>query len=392
MGTKKIVFLYPFLLHYHLPRIILLDQECQKSGCLLYNIVLSRYNESYDQLIENEVDSVIHSIKFLCPNNEKGSINSAWSTLKNTLNELQPDAIFIYGYSERIFRQVLFWAKARKIATVLVSDSNFFDKRRNVFLENIKKIVVSRFDAAFVAGISASLYIQKLGIPPERTVQGFDAIDNSFFSARALKKKSLVPEIRRKWNLPEKYFLFVGRFIQEKNLLRLFEAYQQYLERNCKEDHLWELVLCGSGPEENLVTNYIQNLSGGVRSHISLYGLIKQPEIIDFYTCATCFVLPSLSETWGLVVNEAMACGLPVLVSERVGCSLDLVKHNYNGWRFDPYNVEALANLMDHISKLEDSVRIGIGLNGLKIISNWGLDKFSKGVLECAEIAIKHNS
>ncbi len=392
MDTKKIVFLYPFLLHYHLPQINLLNQECQESGFLLHNIVLTQYYEGYHQFIEKEVDSAVHLIKFLCPSDGKNSIDSSWLTLKNNLNELQPDVLFIYGYSERIFRRVFFWAKARKIATVLVSDSNFFDKRRNLFLEFMKKIIVSRFDAAFVAGTSASLYVQALGIPPERIVQGFDAVDNSFFSARALEKRGIISEIRQKWNLPKKYFLFVGRFIKEKNLLRLLEAYQRYLERNYGKARRWSLVLCGSGPEENPVNNFIQSLPNEVQCYISLYGLIKQPEIIDFYTCAACFILPSVSETWGLVVNEAMSCGLPVLVSKKAGCAVDLVVENCNGWCFDPYNVEELANLMDHISKLEDSERIRMGLNGINLISNWGLDKFSRGVLECAEIAINHNS
>jgi glycosyltransferase involved in cell wall biosynthesis len=392
MDKKRIVFLYPFLLHYHLPRIFLLDQECQKSGFRLYNIVLRQYDESYHQFIEKDVDSNAQFIKFLCASNDRTSVNSLWSALNKTLTELQPDVIFIYGYSERIFRQAFFWAKARKIATVLVSDSNFFDKRRNSILEYIKKIIVSRFDAAFVAGTSASLYIQSLGIPLERIVQGFDAVDNSFFSARALENKGCISELRQKWNLPEDFFLFVGRFIKEKNLRSLFAAYQQYLERNHDESHLWKLVLCGSGPEEDLTNKYIQNLPNPVQDNISLYGMIKQPEIIDFYSCAACFILPSVSETWGLVVNEAMVCGLPVLVSENVGCALDLVMENYNGWCFDPYDIGKLANLMNHISKLDDPVRIGMGLNGTKIISNWGLERFSEGVLESVEIAIKHNS
>ncbi|MEJ2598056.1 MAG: glycosyltransferase family 4 protein [Anaerolineales bacterium] len=353
---------------------------------------MRQYDESYHQFIEKDVDSNAQFIKFLCASNDRTSVNSLWSALNKTLTELQPDVIFIYGYSERIFRQAFFWAKARKIATVLVSDSNFFDKRRNSILEYIKKIIVSRFDAAFVAGTSASLYIQSLGIPLERIVQGFDAVDNSFFSARALENKGCISELRQKWNLPEDFFLFVGRFIKEKNLRSLFAAYQQYLERNHDESHLWKLVLCGSGPEEDLTNKYIQNLPNPVQDNISLYGMIKQPEIIDFYSCAACFILPSVSETWGLVVNEAMVCGLPVLVSENVGCALDLVMENYNGWCFDPYDIGKLANLMNHISKLDDPVRIGMGLNGTKIISNWGLERFSEGVLESVEIAIKHNS
>jgi 1,2-diacylglycerol 3-alpha-glucosyltransferase len=391
MDMKKIVFLYPFLLHYHLPRINLLSQECQKSGFLLYNIVLTQYNESYHQLIEKEANSPAHLIKFLCPSAEKKPIDTLWLSLKNSLIELQPDVIFIYGYSESIFRRAFFWAKARKIATVLVSDSNFFDKKRNLFLEFMKKIIVSRFDAAFVAGTSASLYVQKLGIPAERIVQGFDAVDNSFFSTRALEIKNIISETRQKWGLPDEYFLFVGRFVKEKNLFGLIKAYHRYFEHNYGKAHLWSLVLCGSGPEENPVNYFIRDLPDIVQCYISLYGLIKQPEIIDFYTCATCFVLPSVSETWGLVVNEAMLCGLPVLVSNKAGCAEDLVRENYNGWRFDPYDNEKLANLMDHVSTLEDPERNRMSRNGLNIISNWGLDKFSRGVLECAEIALRHD-
>jgi glycosyltransferase involved in cell wall biosynthesis len=85
-------------------------------------------------------------------------------------------------------------------------------------------------------------------------------------------------------------------------------------------------------------------------------GFRKGKELGTYYGLASCFILPSLQEQWGLVVNEAMAAGLPVLVSQTSGCAPDLVQEGVNGFTFDPTNPMQLAELMEKIAQSGDSL------------------------------------
>jgi glycosyltransferase involved in cell wall biosynthesis len=205
-------------------------------------------------------------------------------------------------------------------------------------------------------------------------------IDNSKDPARA----------HQKWGLPRDYFLFVGRLIPEKSLPALLAAYGKYVSAIGPESDPWNLIICGSGPEEEKLKEGIQNLPEHAQKKIMLHGYIKQPEIIDFFSFASCFVLPSVSESWGLVINEAMACGLPAIVSNRCGCAKDLVIENETGWSIDPDNVDDLANRMLQITRMDKTRRAAMGLRAKEEIAKWGLDRFSRGALESACIALNH--
>jgi glycosyltransferase involved in cell wall biosynthesis len=115
-------------------------------------------------------------------------------------------------------------------------------------------------------------------------------------------------------------------------------------------------------------------------------GFVQYPELPTYYGLAEAFVLPSTTEQWGLVVNEAMAAGLPVLVSNRCGCAADLVHEGRNGYTFDPYDVDELAGLLVRISS-DDCSRKAMGEAGKEIISSWSPDTFAKSLWRAAELA-----
>ena len=99
-----------------------------------------------------------------------------------------------------------------------------------------------------------------------------------------------------------------------------------------------------------------------------------------YYGLASAFVHASTTEQWGLVVNEAMASGLPVLVSNRCGCAPDLVQEGVNGFTFDPYNVEQLAQLMLKISAFQTFSLSTFGAASRRIIADWGPERFASGL------------
>ena len=387
---KKILFIHISLSHYHLPRLQNLSDHCKNLGIEFYNIELSSYLKAYSGFVTdrninfNDINLFPEQLLENIPNNK------IWSALQDKLEEIMPDVIFLYGYSDDSMRRAKQWAEKRKIATVLLSDSNAFDKKRYKVFELIKSLFVSRFDAAFVGGTSSEEYLRSLGIPSERIVYGFDVVDTEFLDKVVIENTKNPTQVRQKWGLPDNYFLFVGRLIPEKNIPNLLIAYEKYVSLLGQELSPWYLVICGSGPEEEKIKLLIQNLPEVARENICLHGYIKQPEIMDFFSFASCFVLPSVSESWGLVVNEAMACGVPVIVSNKSGCARDLVSENTNGWSFQPDDVDALVNLMIKITRMDKPARTALGICGKEQISKWGLARFSHGALESAQIAVNH--
>lgn len=392
MKFRRLVFIQITLGHYHYPRMQTLNSYCRAAGVSLYNIEIASYTTVYHWILENNREGFNNITLFPGQVLEEIPAKKMWPALKNKLEELKPDVVFMVGYSLSVIRRAKLWADENKVATVIISDSNEFDKKRYRIFEFLKSLLISRFDAAFVAGTSASKYMQKLGIPEERITYGCDVIDTTFFSDRASENKKNSSCVREKWNLPEHYFLVVTRLAKEKNLQRLLAAYKEYVIRFGGELDPWKLIICGTGPEEEHLRGQIMDMPEQIRKKIFLYGYVKQPDIIDFYSCASCLVLPSWCETWGLVVNEAMACSLPVIISNKAGCSFDLVRNDFNGWVFDPFNVSELTSLMTKLTRLNESARAEMGLRGREIISTWGLDRYCQGVMESARIAYDHRN
>ena len=181
---------------------------------------------------------------------------------------------------------------------------------------------------------------------------------------------------------PSAYFLTSCRFVPEKNLLRLLAGYARY--RQAVPD-AWDLVLLGDGPLAGQIRSTLNQL--GLEGSVHLPGFKQYEELPAYYALAGAFVLPSVSEPWGLVVNEAMAAGIPVLVSARCGCAQDLVHDGRNGWTFDPFDVEGLAALMARVSQLTPEQRLEMGCASQEIIARWKPETFAEGLWRAVEAA-----
>jgi len=114
---------------------------------------------------------------------------------------------------------------------------------------------------------------------------------------------------------------------------------------------------------------------------------VQYPDLPEFYRVASACILASVSETWGLVVNEAMASGLPVLVSHRCGCVPDLVQEGVNGFTFDPLDMEELTRLMLKVSAPGFPLP-AFGAASREIISRWSARLFAENIWRAAETAI----
>ena len=129
--------------------------------------------------------------------------------------------------------------------------------------------------------------------------------------------------------------------------------------------------------------------AAGCDSAIHRPGFLQAESLSRYYAHAAAFVLPSLSEPWGLVVNEAAASGLPLLVSSRAGCAATLVPEpeGTTGGRFDPLDVEEMTTKLAWMAALAGEDRRAMGLRAAQIVSDWGPDRFARGAMEALEFA-----
>jgi glycosyltransferase involved in cell wall biosynthesis len=212
----------------------------------------------------------------------------------------------------------------------------------------------------------------RLGIPPDRIHGYYDVVDNEYFATgTALLRSSARPAT---YALPEKYFLFVGRLAPEKNIETLIEAYSLY-HANGGE---WHLLVVGDGPLRSKLGD--TQTTGTSSAMIHFAGFRNGDELLPYYAFAGCFILPSLKEAWGLVVNEAMAARLPVLVSQNCGCSDDLVKNGVNGFVFNPRDPVQLASLMHDITSFSESMRCVLGKRSWEFVSKYSPQAFASEV------------
>ncbi len=328
---------------------------------------------------EEKRDSL--AVQTLFPKSSWAEISQIKAAAKiwSALDSLNPEAVLVPGYYTLPGIAAAAWAKARGRRSILMSETTRDDHRRSPLREWGKAgLVRALFDRAIVGGTPHARYLESLGFPRKHIARTYDIVDNHFFADGAV-------ELRRNsgpsdYGLPERYFLYVGRLAQEKNAGWMIDEFAAYAK--CGGD--WSLVIAGDGPLNNDLRR--RALASGVGSRTHFCGMKTAEGLLPYYAFAGCFVLPSLREPWGLVVNEAMAAGLPVMVSGRCGCAEDLVQSGQNGYVFDPSARGSLEARMNDIAHLPAAARELMGLRSQEIISDYSPDRWASEVVNCLAI------
>jgi 1,2-diacylglycerol 3-alpha-glucosyltransferase len=312
--------------------------------------------------------------------------------LAAALDALRPRVVAVSGWADRSALMLLAWAVARGAPAVLMSDSHALGggERPSALRRTVKRAVVRHFSSALVAGRPQAAHAAALGIAPERISDGYDVVDNDHFERGAARARSREAEERRRLGLPERYFLAVGRLVDDgagrpKNHRGLLAAYARYRAAAGGGDAAWKLVLVGDGERRDDLERLRARL--GLEGHVLMPGYKQYDELPAYYGLASALVMPSLSETWGLVVNEAMAAGLPVIVSDRCGCAPDLVREGRNGLLFDPRDADALAAAMGRLAHGRAD-RAAMGEESRAIIAGWGPRRFALGLRAAVDAAL----
>ena len=297
------------------------------------------------------------------------------------LNLRKPDILILGGYSYSACWAGFLWAKRNKKIIVLWSATNQDDHSRVFLKEKIKGLLIKRCDAANVYGQKSRDYLIRLGLNKDAIFIKGNTTDNDFYYTRTNEFRVKRNSLCRQYKLAKHNFLYIGRFSKEKNILHLLKAYKRL-----KAENDWGLILIGDGPQNEEIANYIERNN---IKNVSMPGFQQKEDIPKFLAVSDIFILPSISEPWGLVVNEAMAAGLPVLVSKRCGCHPDLIKEGVNGFSFDPFDGDELYGLMKDVADGQhDLPRMGEA--SLAIIKNYTPKRAARAISQAIEFALKN--
>lgn len=342
--------------------------------------------------------------------------------LECVMEECKPDVVFVNGWGDFMSLETICWAKKQGVRVVVMSETRRADGVRSWWGEWVKSRIVSLCEAGLCGGESHRRYLGELGLSKDRVALGYNAVDNHFFGSIQNSKR----EIENGWafGLKEEeplgpYFLASNRFVVRKNVGRLIRAYARYCASRVKRGDgggAWPLVLLGDGEllgelealcvelglrtEKELYSGsagdaeaksqafYLKHKIPASSGLVVFAGFRQVAELRAFYTSAAAFIHPAMAEPWGLVINEAMACGLPVLSSKNVGAAEELVREGVNGFLFDPNDVDEIAALMNRVADMSPEERSAMGAEARMLIAKWGPERFAQGAEEAAKVAM----
>jgi L-malate glycosyltransferase len=224
---------------------------------------------------------------------------------------------------------------------ILMNDSKFDDKTRRLWKELIKSVFYLPYNAAIAAGHRSKSYLTFFGFREDRVAIGYDTV--AVDRIRALAGVEPAPG-----GVPhrERHFSVIARFLPKKNLSLALDAYAHYIDQHQGTPR--ELHICGSGELESSLREQADRLGlAGVR----FLGYQPEHEVARILGASLALILPSVEEQHGLVINEAIAMGVPVLVSDNCGARDLLVRTGVNGYVFEPDAATGLAYLMARLER-----------------------------------------
>ncbi len=372
---RKIAVHWPRFGPYHIARLQAANSFLVERGVELVGLETAGTDEMYAWQREDAVLPFSRAQVFPGSSFETVRPREMHRRVTEALDQIQPDAVAISSYSFPDARACLAWCRRNRRVAVLMTDTREDDVRRHPLREAVKKAIASQFDSAFISGTPHQRYFEKLGMPSDVIVQGCSVVDNAYFASGASSRPELnLPDVKD----DQPFFLASNRFIRRKNLDTLIRAYAAYRQH---AQNPWPLVLLGDGPERAALERLIAE--EGVMG-VAFAGFRQIEELPAYYARATAFIHPALSEQWGLVVNEAMAASLPVVVSRGVGCAEDLVTHGENGLLFDPYNPSELTAHLTYLATHDDQRRL-MGEAAARRIASWNLSRFAEGLWDAVQ-------
>ena len=316
-----------------------------------------------------------YEFEFVSNISPKPSPNTMWGIINprliSKIRNFNPDFILIYGWKNlsHLIAMIYFY---KKITILFRGDSTLLDNKNSIksqLRHTILKWVYKHIDYALYVGRENKKYFIANGLSSNQLIFVPHAVNNEFFLSAEEEYENQAKQWRANLGLTKNNltFLYAGKFEPKKNIDTLIKAFLKDPNQNHR------LILVGNGQEEKRLKSM-----ASTDKRIIFLPFQNQSVMPIVYRLGHIFILPtSYNETWGLSVNEAMACGKAIIVSNKVGCSTDLVKPNINGFVFTYDDYTMLSELLQKMS-IEKAKNMG--QKSKEIIKFWSYETGIKNI------------
>ncbi|KKH68191.1 glycosyltransferase family 4 protein [Methanosarcina mazei] len=285
------------------------------------------------------------------------------------------DVVIIGGSSDFTTQIAFIFSNFLRVPVILWSENignsqSFFSN----IMTPLTKYVLKNADGLIVPGSKALDFHIKMGANPNNIFIAPNSVDNNFFMTKCSELEIKKLKIETEFNIHgKKIILFVGQLIERKGIIYLLHAYKRLKNEVCETC----LIIVGDG---YLKSNLIEICFKESIDDVHFTGWVSEDQKISFYSIADIFVLPTMYDVWGLVINEAMACGLPIITTNEAGAS-EMVVSGENGFVVDKANVDQLYFAMKNII-LNEKLLIKMKQHSLEIINQkYNFDNMTNGFI-----------
>jgi glycosyltransferase involved in cell wall biosynthesis len=294
------------------------------------------------------------------------------------------EVLWLHGYNYFLFLLAVATMRLRRRPVLFREEQTLIHPRslaKTIVKETLLRALFRGSFGLFI-GSETKRWFEHYGIPEERLFSVPHAVDNDRLRAAGDQLSPRRNELRLELGLPpdQPVILTVGRLIEKKQPLALLEAFRRARERTpCT------LLIVGSGELEGEIRHQVERRQ---IPDVVIAGFLNQAELPRAYASADVFCLFSKrNETWGVVVNEAMNFGLPILVSDKVGCGMDLVHEDRNGYVVPCNDLDALANQIVRLAE-DPELRQRLGRESIKVVEGCSVDAAAQGIVEAVAAAV----
>lgn len=285
------------------------------------------------------------------------------------LRRFSPQVVVICGWSQPAFWVAAGYARTARRPILGWVESTSRDARPgNRALELAKRSLIRSFDGCIVPGSESRSYVGTLGMALEKVAIAPNAIDPDIFGGRVAETRLERDRLRKELGMSRVTVLYVGRLEPEKGLDVLLEA---------AENVPADVVIVGAGSED-------ARLRAAAPPNVRFVGRLERDGLVPWYAAADVFVLPSLSEQWALVLNEAATAGLPLVASDAAGGAWDLIDDGVNGFRVPAGDPEALAVALARLAE-DPALRESAGRRSLEIAERFTPQAWAEAVVLAVE-------
>ncbi len=304
----------------------------------------------------------------------RGFFASSTPAVYSILKKARPDVVILTGWQSLPLLQALCACMRLGLPRLIRGEANAL-RARHRWIKVLHRLLLSRFQACLAIGKGNRAFYLNNGIDARRIFASPYFVDNRRFQKQFDRAMTERQAIRANWNVPPSHacYLYAGKLEPKKRIMDLLRAFERALQKNMAI----HLLVAGTGE----LMSEAQEFVSSHRLPVTFAGFLNQTEIPRAYAAADCLVLPSdYGETWGLVVNEAMACGLPAIVSDRVGCGPDLIEEGKTGTVFPFGDVGALAEKL--IGLASDATRLKrMGEEAKERVSHYSVEQAVAGTM-----------